>query len=78
MVAIKCAENWEKQISHKHFFNMDISLIMKITGMKIAIHVAETRLEGRVSQNFDLGLRFCFISCRRLYLKKKKYITKVT
>ena len=51
---------------------MDISLIMNITGMKIAIHVAETRLEGRVSQNFDIGLSFCFILCSRLNFKKKK------
>ena len=45
------------------FLNMDIWLIMNSTGMKIAIpvHVAETRLEGRVSQNFDIGLNFCFI-----------------
>ena len=59
--------------------NMDISLIMKITGIKLAIHVAEIRLEGRVSQNFDTGLSFCFMLCRRLNFKKeKKKITKVT
>ena len=53
--------------------NMDISLIMKITGIKLAIHVAEIRLEGRVSQNFDIGLSFCFMLCRRLnFLKKYK------
>ena len=28
-------------------------------------------LEGRVSQNFDIGLSFCFIVCRRLKLEKK-------
>ena len=37
---------------------MDISLIMNITGMTIAIHVAGTRLEGRVSQSFDIGSEF--------------------
>ena len=59
--------------------NMNISLIMNITGMKIAIHVAETRLEGSVSQNFDIGLSFCVILCRRLnFLKYYKKITKVT
>ena len=46
---------------HIYFFNMDISLIINITGMRIAIHLAETHLEGRVSQNFDTGLSFCFI-----------------
>ena len=28
--------------------------------MKIAIHVTETDWEGRVSQNFDIGLSFLF------------------
>ena len=58
---------------------MDISLVMKITGIKLAIHAAEIRLEGRVSQNFDIGLSFCFMLCRRLnFLKKIQKITKVT
>ena len=61
-----CAKDSEKHIFHIYFLNMDISLIMTITGMEIAIHVAETHLEGRVSQNFDIGLSFCFIVCRRL------------
>ena len=68
---MKCAENWEKQIFHIYFFNMDISLIINITVIKIAIHVAETCLEGRVSQNCYIGLRFYFILCRRLNLKNK-------
>ena len=66
MLPLKCAENGEKHIFHIYFLNMDISLIMKITGMKIAIHVAEIRWEGRVSQNFDIGLSFCLILCRKL------------
>ena len=66
MLPLKCAENCEKLIFHMYFFNMDISLIMKMTGMKIAIHVAEIRWEGRVSQNFDIGLSFCLILCRKL------------
>ena len=67
---IKGSENWEKHIIHIYFFNMDISLIMNITGMKIATHVAENRLEGIVSQNFDISLSFCFILCRRLNFQK--------
>ena len=52
---------------------MDISLIIKITGIKLAIHVAEIPLEGRMSQNFDIGLSFCFMLCRRLnFLKRYK------
>ena len=68
---MKCVKNEEKHIFHIYFLNMDISLIMKITGIKLAIHVAEIRLEGRVSQNFDIGLRFCFMLCRRLNFFKK-------
>ena len=49
---------------------------MTITGMELAIHVAEIRLEGSVSRKFDIGLSFCFILCRRL--KKIQKITKVT
>ena len=36
------------------FSNMDISLVVNITGMKIATHVAETHWEERVSQDFDI------------------------
>ena len=68
---MKCAKNEEKHIFHIYFFNMDISLIMKTTGSKLDIHVAEIRLEGRVSQNFDIDLSFCFMLCRRLNFFKK-------
>ena len=52
---------------------MHISLIINITGMKIAIHVAEIHWEGSVSQNFNIGLDFCFFLCRGLnFLKKYK------
>ena len=44
---------------------------MKNTGIKLAIHVAEVRLEGKVSQNFDIGLSFSFMLCRRLNSLKK-------
>ena len=64
---------------HIYSFNMDIYLIMKITGIKLVKHVAEIRLEGSVSQNFDIGLSFCFMLCRRLnFFKKIQKITKVT
>ena len=33
------AENTQTHIFHIDFFNMDISLIMKLTSMKTAIHV---------------------------------------
>ena len=34
------------------------------------IYIAEICLEGRVSQNFDLGLSFCFMVCRRRDFEK--------
>ena len=36
----------------------------------MAIHVPDTRLEGRVSQNFDIGVSSKFIACRSGDLKK--------
>ena len=38
----------------------------------MAIHVSKTHLEGRVSQNFDIGLSLNFIACRSGGFKKKK------
>ena len=36
------AENWETQVFHIYFLNMDIWLVMKLKIMQIAIHVPET------------------------------------
>ena len=44
---------------------MDISLINALICLTIVIHIAETCLEGRVSQNFDIGLNFGVMVCRR-------------
>ena len=51
---------------------MDISLVIKLIIMKIAQHVPEIHWEGRVSQNIDIGLSFCFILilCRKKDYKK--------
>ena len=40
---------------HIYFFNMDISLIMTLTCLKISTHDAKTHTSGSVSQSFDLG-----------------------
>ena len=45
------------------FLNMNISLIVPVK--YFSIHVDETHLEGSMSQNFDRGLSFWFIVCRR-------------
>ena len=36
----------------------------------MAIHVSKTHLEGRVSQNFDIGFSLDFIVCRSGGFKK--------
>ena len=48
--------------AHMFFFNLDISLIIAPIWLKTFKHIAN--LEGRVSQHFDIGLRFCYIQCR--------------
>ena len=56
---------------HIYFFNMDISLIIALIFLKTFMYTPEICLEGRVSQNSDKGLSFCFIVCRRWKLEKK-------
>ena len=48
---------------HIHFVNIDTSLVMKLTFLKLAIHVAEIQCKGRLSQNFDIDLSYGFILC---------------
>ena len=55
---------------------MNISLIMRLSCLKTAIHVPETRLEGSVSQDFDKGLSLNLKACRNG--DKLQKITKVT
>ena len=54
----------KKLIFHIYFLNKHISLNIRLTCLKTAIHVSETHLEGRVSQNFDTNLSLNFIACR--------------
>ena len=58
-------------IFHYHFLNMDISLIMPLGILKFSVRVGRTYFKGRVSQNVDIGISFCFIVCRRWYFAKK-------
>ena len=48
-----------------YFFNMDILLIIALICLEICMYIPKMYLEGRVSQNFDIGLSFCFVACRR-------------
>ena len=62
---LKYAENMEILIFHKFILNMNISLIIRLTCLKIVRHVLKTYLEGMVSQNFDICLSFNLIAFRR-------------
>ena len=62
---LKYAENIEILIFHKFILNMNITLIIRLTCLKIVRHVLKTHLEGRVSQNFDICLSFNLIAFRR-------------
>ena len=63
--------NLKTLLFHVHFLNMDISLIIAPISLKICICIAEICMQGSLSQNFDLGLSFCFMLCRRRHFEKK-------
>ena len=67
---LKYAENRKILIFHIYFLNKHISLNIRLTCLTTAIHVSETHLEGRVSQNFDIGLSLDFIACRKGGIQK--------
>ena len=61
------------------FLNVHILLIIAHIYLKTCMCTAKICMEGSMSQNFDLGLSFCFMLCRRWNIEiKYKKITKVT
>ena len=58
-------------IFHVYFLNMDISLIIASISLKICMCIAETYMEGSVTQNFDLWLSFCLCNVEEGILEKK-------
>ena len=57
---------------------MDISLIKRPKCLKFLLHIGETHIEGSMSQNFNIGLIYCFIVSRRSFFERKlKKNTKV-
>ena len=52
-------------IFHKYVLNMDISLIMRLICLEIVIHVLRIYLEGKLSQNCDIGLSFNLVAFRK-------------
>ena len=76
---LKYAENKKILIFLIYFLNKDISLDMRLTCLKMSMHVYETHLEAKVSQNIDIGLSSNFIACRSGGFKKNtKNSQKVT
>ena len=65
-------QNGKIHIFHKHFLNMNISFIMPFEILIFFVYVGKTYFEGSVSQNFDIGLSFCFIVCRRWNFAKNE------
>ena len=58
-------------IFHVYFLNMDISLIIALIALKTCMYISGICMEGSVSQNFELGLSFCLMVCRRRNFEKK-------
>ena len=59
----------ENVIFHQHFLNIDISLPISYKPFKFSTCIHEIWVQGRVSQNFDLGPSFDFMKCRNLNIK---------
>ena len=51
---------------------MDISLIIALISLETCMCIARICMEESVSQNFELGLSFCFMVCGRRNFEKTK------
>ena len=51
----------KKQFFHFYFLNKGVSPNIQVNILKFSTDVKNILIEGSVSQNFDLGLSFCFI-----------------
>ena len=67
----KCIINMKILIFQLYFLNMDISLIIEHICLKTCMCIVEICMKGCVSQNFDLGLSFCFMLFSRRHFEKK-------
>ena len=63
--------NLKVLIFHVYFLNMHILLIIAPIYLKTCMCIARICMEGSVSQNFDLGIWFCFMLCRRWNFENK-------
>ena len=55
-------ENMNIVITHFYFLNIDISVNIKNFELKLSVCDPNITLEGSVSQNFDIGPSFYFMS----------------
>ena len=55
---------------------MDISVAIPCRHSKFETSIYEIKMEGSVSQNFDLGVSFSFMKCRNLLIKKSPKVTR--
>ena len=69
-MAIQRYPKLENTHFHSPFLNIDISLIFHYLCLRFSIPIGEAHLEGRVSQIFNIGLSFCFVTCRKLMFVK--------
>ena len=54
---------------HKYFLNKDISLNITHKAIIFSACIYEIKMQGNVSQNFDLGPSFYFMKCRKKYFE---------
>ena len=59
----------ENVIFHDYFFSMDISLPSSYKPFAFSTCIHKTQMQGRVSQNVDLGPGVDFIKYRNLNIK---------
>ena len=55
---------------------MDISVAIPFKHSKFETSIHEIKMEGSVSQNFDLGFSFSFMKCRNLLIKISPKVTR--
>ena len=64
---LQYAKNCETHVFHMHFVNIDISLVMKFTFLKLdTIQVAKIQCEGILTQSFYIDLISGFILCGKV------------
>ena len=55
MSVVMCPESGINNFSYIFLYNFDTSLIITLTSLKTSTHVANTHMQGLLSQNVDIG-----------------------